>query len=262
MNLIDGTLKQFADDIWRNRSKILSGISCAGTLSTFIFTIRANNKANERRHEAQAKKGEYLTPAERFKAEAPVYIAPGLICAGTMTATILGEVAHGKELGKVTAALVGLHKLYNDRIKAEKKAGVSDEVSAQLVDYDDIQQDKPRWEGEEYEFYHLEGREHNGGFFWARPSDILAAEITINKELQYEHRTNMYMFVKAINSDTLPVEESDDLTGWAKWHIPRNSICAPQYISVHQIPVMLTKEHAPYIELEFDFDPEPDYDGY
>lgn len=267
MGLVADALAHFADDIWENRGRIMTGISCIGTLSTFIFTIRANNKANERRHEAQAEKGEYLTTWERVKAEFPAYIAPGVICSVTIIFNVLNQIDHENQISKLTVALAGLTKLYNDRIRAEKEAGVAEEVNAQLVDYNDIYQDKPRGEalpGDEYQFYHLAGRENNGGFFWARECDILAAEIAINKELQYEHRTNMYMFVKAINSDTLPVEARDDITGWAKWHIPRNSICAPQYISVHKIPMMLSNKnkYGPYTELEFDFDPEPDYNGY
>lgn len=258
MGIVTDSLKHFADDIWENRSRVLTGLSCIGTLSTFIFTIRGNDRANERIHMAQAEKGEYLSSWERFVAAFPAYILPGTICAATIGMTLLCEYVNEDEITKLSIALAGLSKVHYDRIRAEKDAEVSEKVNAELLNSTDISDDRP----DGCELFHLPGRIYNNGFFWAKPEDIYRADITVNRVYAYDHMVNMETYVRSINSPSLPVEGKDELLGWAKWHIPKSSICAPTYIDIYYTPQKDVKTGREWIEIEFYFEPEADYFGY
>ena len=250
MGIFVDALSHFADDVWDNRSRIMTFLSCIGTGSTFIFTIRANNKANERRHEAQAEKGEYLTTWERFSAESPAYILPGGICILTIMIQILCQIDHEHTVEKLSVALATLSKIHYDRIRAEKEAGVEENVSAELVDKVEVSS-LP----EGTKIYKLGDR-----VFYAAPEDIYRGLYALNRHFRYNHCATVSVFVKAVNSDTLQVTELDHLEGWATWHVPHDSICSPQFIQLLAYDRDNGKNK--WTELEWDFDPETSYDGY
>lgn len=262
--MINDILKTLADSIINNRSAIMSFASEVGTLSTFIFTIRANDKANERRHEAQAMKGENLTTWDRVKAEATAYILPGTICAATIGTIATNEHLNAVDKGKLMLGIAALSKLYSDRKKAmndvlEQKDKEKVQTAIAKANAEAIPKRKENHEGKTLYY-----DEYSEQWFYATPEIILEAEQDINKLYGFNEHVCVNVFYNALRhlgvTEVKP-QPGFDLIGWAKWHVPKNDICAPRYLEFYHVPVK-NDDGEDYVIIEMACEPEAGYYGY
>lgn len=192
----------------KNRSTIMTALSVAGVVGTFVTTIAANEKANERRHEAQAEKGEYLTGWERFKTEAPAYILPGALCLLTSGTIVWNDILNVKQrTGLIAAACMGAkayqsltdeQKVELTKLAAEKnkeKAKIPGGEDGKILFYDDFSE----------------------RYFWEKPETVRCAELDVSNKMLCEDICELNQFYKSIGNDDLPPIPAGNDLGWSRY---------------------------------------------
>lgn len=249
--MIGEALQHFTETILNKKTTIMSVASAIGVLATFIFTIKANKKAVELEIRAREEKGDDLSSVEKFVAEAPAYIVPAIIAAGTISIIGVNDIANKEEKNKLLEGALLASGLYYDRIAAEKNAEVEDKVQAQLVQKDDIPKLVP--EGWNVFYDTIQKR-----YFVERWENVLNAEIELEKMFAYEGAVSMNVWYRALNNPAIPPTPETEIIGWSKWHATRMDIVPPLYIDVLYHRITRCNEN-PYTEITFPQPPEPNY---
>lgn len=243
MNIQD-TLKSFADKVADNRQLLMGIASAVGTACTFIFTIRANKKANEKK-----KENPDLTPKE----EAKCYILPGSICIATIGLEIANSILTKKEMNDLSSlALLGA--LYSNRVRAEKETGVEEVVVQKLAE----EERAPKVIPDGYSLFYSE---HHKKFFVDKYENVLWALYELEAVYQNNGKATFNVFWRALNNREVPPLEEFETLGWSKWHTTRSSDIPPIMMDLYLVP-MSKADGTKYSWLEFPEPPEPDYDGY
>lgn len=251
MNLGKG-FRQIGRFLKRHRSTILSVIGVAGVVGTFVTTIAANDKANERRHEAMAEKSENLTKWERFKAEAPAYIIPGAICLVTAGSIAVNDIMNAKQRAGLIAMAAAGTRLYASLPEEQKKA-----ISLTTAKKEEYA--IPENTDNKELFYICTGlwdEEKRGTFFWATLDDVRCAELDVSNRLLYEGVCEFAQFKYSINSPDLPVEDNDYLIGWSTY--VGEVVYGYVYPEFFHVPCV-TEDGREYTIIEMPFAPHPDF---
>lgn len=209
MNL-KGAFKKVGYFLKKHRSTIISGLSVAGVVGTFALTIKANNDANERRHEAQAEKGEELTTWERIKAETPAYILPGALCLVTSGSIIVNDILNVKQK-KTLIGLACAGAMSYSKLSKEAK----EEIAKEGAERNAEKRKETKCHSDEEKLWYDDYSER---YFWATKDEVRCAELDVSNMLLYEGTCPLNRFYDSIgNPDDLPHEREYDDVGWSTY---------------------------------------------
>lgn len=243
MSLQD-TLKSFADKVSDNRQLLMGIVSAVGTACTFIFTVRANKKVEEKKKE---------TPGLSSMEEAKCYILPGSICLATIGLEVANSILTKKEMTDLSSLAV-LGALYSDRVRAEKEADVEEAVMQKLSERERVPEVVP-------DGYSLFYSEHHKAFFVDKYEYVLEALHELEAVYQNNGKASFNVFWRSLNNREVPPLEEFEQFGWSKWHTTRVSDIPPIMMDLYFVPMTKT-DGTKYSWLEWAEPPEPDYDGY
>lgn len=251
MNHVTRVIKHLARLVRTHRSTIMAAGEVGGLVGTFVLTVRANHKANERRHEAMAEKGENLTPWQIFIAEAPAYVVPFIVMLLTGGTIVANDILTVRQHRALVAASVGATKLLNDYKNSLSKEE-RERIAKELAEKSDAPvPEKP--EGSNLvKFYD----EWSKTFFWDTKEHVLLAEIDLNRKFAIAGEACYNDWVMYVDNPDLKQTESGWDLGWSLWMGPE--VYGYSYIDVDHF---LTKDEDgnDYYIISFPFPPTADY---
>lgn len=244
-------IKHFARLVRTHRSTIMATAEVGGLVGTFVLTVRANHKANERRHEAMAEKGEDLTTWQIFVAEAPAYILPFIIMLLTGGTIVLNDIWTVKDRKAWMATTVGLTKLLNDYKHNMSKEQQEEVLKKMAEEAKSKVPDKP--DGEQIRLFY---DSFSDRYFWDTIENVLCAEADCNRRFNEEGDTPLNYFYAAMGNKDLPVTNSGWDLGWSWWQ--GEEVYGYRYIDFWHLSAY-DEVLGPYTVIDMPFPPTADF---